>query len=85
MSRSYRKYLARRMNDQFYKRLVHRKNRALERQGIFLSSRQYRHVVNRYDICDYIPNAMRTGGYWYHRHTLDEEWFKKYIRWLRRK
>lgn len=37
----------------FYKRLAHTRNRMLERMGIYLSSRQCRHLVDSWDICDY--------------------------------
>lgn len=86
MSRSYRKQLARRMNDQFYKRLVHRKNRAMAKQGIYLSSKQYKHVVDDWDICDYVPNAIRHTSYWIRNPHGDRgEWYAKFIRWLRMK
>ena len=40
-------------NDRYYKRLQHTRNRMLAREGIYLSSRQYKHTVNQWDICDY--------------------------------
>ena len=60
MARSYRKHLWHRLNDSYYKRLQHTRNRMLARVGIYLSSRQYKYTVNPYDICDYAPNMVRT-------------------------
>ena len=40
-------------NCRYFKRLVHTRNRMLERSGIYLTSRQYRYIVNPWDICDY--------------------------------
>ena len=49
MSHSYKRYSIVKFNDQYYKRLVHKRGRHL----IDVSPRQYKHCVNDYDICDY--------------------------------
>jgi len=54
MSRSYKKIpVWKQPNDFYFKSLVHKRNRMLERLRIFLSPRQYLYCVNPYDICDW--------------------------------
>jgi hypothetical protein len=37
----------------YFKRLVHTRNRMLERAGIYLTGKMYKLVVDPWDICDY--------------------------------
>lgn len=54
MSRSYKRNPVMNLrHDMYYKRLAHTRNRMRERQGIFLSSRQVKYLVDSWDICDY--------------------------------
>lgn len=54
MSRSYKHTAVFSLkNDGYFKRLAHTRNRMRERQGVYLSSRQVKHLVDSYDICDW--------------------------------
>jgi hypothetical protein len=67
MSRSRKKVsIAKPDNDQYAKGLCHARNRMLERESIYLSSRQYKYTVNPWDIFDwkmYIPKDSRFFDY----------------------
>lgn len=51
-------------HDMYYKRLAHTRNRMRERQGIFLSSRQVKNLVDSWDICDYKSYIKPSSKYY---------------------
>jgi len=68
MSHSYRHHSWIGMpKDGYYKRLVHKRNRMLARDGIYLDSGAYKQTVEAWDICDYS---------WIIRDKTDE-WYEK--------
>lgn len=71
MSRSRKKHSRLGLHiDKFFKRLCHTRNRMLERNDIYLTSRTYKHTVDSWDICDY------RGMVW----DNDSEWYEKGLR-----
>ena len=65
MSRSYKRSAVMNLrHDMYYKRLAHTRNRMRERQGIFLSSRQVKYLVDSWDICDYKSYIKPSSKYY---------------------
>ena len=65
MSRSYKHNAVFSLkNNGYFKRLAHTRNRMRERQGVYLSSRQVRYLVDSWDICDYKSYIKPSSKYY---------------------
>jgi len=66
VSRSYKKVSCFKDTSRYYKRLVHKRNRMLEREGDYRTGKRYKYTVGRYDVCDWVF-LIKPDSPWYER------------------